>query len=134
MNNEDIHYDEIQKFLDSNPKVSGDFNLLKFSPGFGSTSSITYISLRPGGEISFDDVTSEFKDRSNYNGRLTLSWIRSRMDSDKSYDRMRMVAVGSEEEHFQRSILEDNLLPLRFNTLYNMLLNIAWAEMYKFRL
>lgn len=135
MKNEDIHYDEIQKFLDSNPTVTGSFDKLKFIAGKESTSRISKITIRPGGHISFDDTTSEYKDRSDYRNSYMFS-VLSRMHrgEQRSFSRLNMVAIGNEEEHFQRSMVEENILPKRFNTLYNMLLNIAWVEMHKFRI
>lgn len=134
MKNEDIHYDEIQKFLDSNPKVTGSFDKLKFIAGNESTSRISKITITPGGHITFDDTTSEYKDRTDYRNIYFRTIFSPAHRDQRSFERLNMVAIGNEDEHFQRSIAEENILPKRFNTLYNMLLNIAWVEMHKFRI
>lgn len=134
------HLKAWEEFYDSNPIVSGDFSLIIFTSGDKNT-ALQKIHFRPNGLVSFDDLDSEYKDRriTNQHGgwhrhMIYIPSSHSPPIDHRTYDVHRMIAVGSEEEHFQRSVVEDNILPMEFNTWYNMLLNLAWIEMYKFRI
>lgn len=139
MKNANEHLKAWEEFVDSSPTVAGDFERIRFTAG-NSSCKIQKISFGGEGRVSFSDITSEYIDRTDYSmpfGGIALSRAFKYGGSPpdhRSYEQLEMVAVADESENFQRSLAEDNILPLEFNTMYNLLLNLAWTEMYKFRI